>query len=176
MAPELRADAQRNRAAILTAARTAFAEHGPRATTEQVAKQAGVAVGTVFRHFPTKDALLVAIMKESLQGLITMAAESALFGFITAVVDEAARTRTVVDALNGPDLDVGDALRGLTDEVERLLEQAKDSGDVRADVRADEVMALLTAAAQAAQRSGWPDDLRDRTLAIIFRGLAPAVS
>ncbi|MER7249235.1 hypothetical protein [Kribbella sp. NPDC000426] len=114
-------------------------------------------------------------MKESLQRLITLAGQATLFGFITAVVDESARTRTVVDALAGPELDVGDALRGLTDEVGRLLDQAQEAGDVRSDVRVDEVMALLTAAAQAAQRSGWPEDLRERTLAIIFRGLAPAV-
>jgi AcrR family transcriptional regulator len=167
-----RADAQRNRAAILAAASEAFAEHGPKATTEQVAIRAGVAVGTVFRHFPTKDALLVAIMKESLRGLIALAAESTLFDFITAVVDEAVRTRTVVTALAGPELDVGDALRGLSDEVGRLLQQAKDAGEVRPAVRVDEVMALLTAAAQAAQQSGWPEDLRRRTLAVVFRGLA----
>jgi AcrR family transcriptional regulator len=168
-----RADAERNRAAILAAAAEAFAEHGPRATTEQVAIRAGVAVGTVFRHFPTKDALLVAIMKASLEGLSRRAAESTLFDFITAVVDEAVRTRTVVTALAGPDLDVGDALRGLTDEIERLLKKAKDAGEVRPGVRVDEVMALLTAAAQAAQQGAWPEDLRRRTLAVIFRGLAP---
>ncbi|TCC34582.1 TetR/AcrR family transcriptional regulator [Kribbella capetownensis] len=167
-----RADARRNRMAILAAATEAFAEHGPKATTEQVAIRAGVAVGTVFRHFPTKDALLVAIMKESLQRLTELAAESTLFEFLTAVVDEAVRTRTVVAALAGPELDIGDALRGLTDEIARLLEQAKDAGDVRAAVRADEVMALLTATTQAAQHSTWSTDLQERTLAIIFRGLA----
>ena len=174
MALELRADARRNRAAILSAATEAYAEHGPKATTEQVAVRAGVAVGTVFRHFPTKDALLVAIMKESLQSLIDLAADSTLFGFISMVVEEAARTRTVVAALAGPELDVGEALGGLTDEIARLLEQAKDAGAVRPDVRADEVQALLTAAAQAAQQGGWPADLRQRTLAVIFRGLALA--
>ncbi|WP_406052389.1 TetR family transcriptional regulator [Kribbella sp. NBC_00889] len=167
-----RADAQRNRTAILAAATEAFAEHGPRATTEQVAIRAGVAVGTVFRHFPTKDALLVAIMKESLRRLTELAAESTLFEFLTAVVDEAIRTRTVVAALAGPELDIGDALRGLTDEIERLLEQAKEAGEVRPTVRVDEVMALLTATTQAAQHSTWSTDLQERTLAIIFRGLA----
>ncbi|MFI6830208.1 TetR family transcriptional regulator [Kribbella sp. NPDC050241] len=167
-----RADAQRNRTAILAAATEAFAEHGPRATTEQVAIRAGVAVGTVFRHFPTKDALLVAIMKESLRRVTKLAAESTLFEFLTAVVDEAIRTRTVVAALAGPELDIGDALRGLTDEIERLLEQAKEAGEVRPTVRVDEVMALLTATTQAAQHSTWSTDLQERTLAIIFRGLA----
>ncbi|WP_410792573.1 TetR/AcrR family transcriptional regulator [Kribbella sp. C-35] len=168
-----RADARRNRAAILTAATEAFAEHGPKATTEQVAVRAGVAVGTVFRHFPTKDALVVAIMKESLQHLVALAAGSTLFDFMSAVVDEAVRTRTVVVALTH-DLDVGDALSGLTGELQRLLDQAKDAGVVRPDVQVDEVLALLTAAAQAAQSAGWPEDLRRRTLAVVFRGLALA--
>jgi AcrR family transcriptional regulator len=167
-----RADSERNRAAILTAASAAFAELGPKATTEQVAIRAGVAVGTVFRHFPTKEALLVAIMKESLQGLTALAADTTLFDFIAAVVDEAVRTRTVVTALAGPEIDVGDALRGLTDEIARLLQHAKDAGQVRSDVRVDEVKALLTAAAQAAQQSDWSEDLRHRVLAVIFRGLA----
>ncbi len=169
----MRTDAQRNRTAILAAAAEVFAEHGSKATTEEVAIRAGVAVGTVFRHFPTKDALLVAIMKESLQRLTERAAEATLFDFVSAVVDEAVRTRTVVAALAGPELDVGDALRGLTDEIGRLLKQAKAAGEVRSAVRVDEVMALMTAAAQAAQQGGWPVDLRRRTLAIIFRGLAP---
>ncbi|TCO44625.1 TetR family transcriptional regulator [Kribbella antiqua] len=173
MSPELRADAQRNRAAILAAASETFAEHGPKATTEQVAIRAGVAVGTVFRHFPTKQALLVAIMKESLHRLIAKAAESTLFDFMTEIVDEAVRTQTVVAAFTGPQLDIRDALMGLTEEMRRLLEQAKDAGEVRSAVQVDEVMALLTAAAQAAQQGGWSVDLRRRTLAIIFKGLAP---
>lgn len=163
-----RADAQRNRAAILAAATEAFAEYGPKATTEQVAVRAGVAVGTVFRHFATKDELLVAIMKESLQRLVALAAESTLFDFMTAVANEAMRTRTVVAAL-AQDLDVGDALKGLTNEVRRLLAEAQAAGDVRRDVQVDEVLALMTA---AAQQEAWSEDLRQRTLAIVFRGLA----
>src|SRR3954464_2692671 len=95
----LRADAVRNRAAILTAASEVFAKHGPNATTEQEAQQAGVAVGTVFRHFPTKDDLLIAIMKESLARLAALTNESTLATFFDAVVDEAVRTRMVVIAL-----------------------------------------------------------------------------
>ena len=65
----LRADARRNRAAILAAAEAVFAEQGTSAPTEEVAARAGVAIGTVFRHFPTKDALLAAMMKELLARL-----------------------------------------------------------------------------------------------------------
>lgn len=166
-----RADAERNRAAILAAATEVFAEQGPTATTEQVAVKAGVAVGTVFRHFPTKDALLTAIMKESLQRLAAVAEDSTLFDFITATVDEAASTRTVVEALSR--VDIADALRGLTEATARLLARAQDDGQVRDEVRIDEVMALLTATAQAAQQASWTGDLQRRTLAIVFAGLGP---
>ncbi|MET7281961.1 helix-turn-helix domain-containing protein [Kribbella sp. NPDC005582] len=167
----LRADAVRNRAAILTAASEVFATHGPNATTEQVAQQAGVAVGTVFRHFPTKDDLLVAIMKESLARLAALTNESTLATFFDAVVDEAVRTRMVVIALGDSGLDIGDALQGLTDNVTQLLDQAKAAGEARPTVQVDEVMALLTAAAYAAQQASWTADLRQRTLAVILRGL-----
>ncbi|GAB3950874.1 TetR/AcrR family transcriptional regulator [Kribbella albertanoniae] len=167
----LRADAARNRAAILAAASEAFAQHGPKATTEQVAQQAGVAVGTVFRHFPTKDDLLIAIMKESLERLATLANDSTLAEFFGAVADEAVRTRMVVTALGDSRLDIGDALRGLTDSVRQLLERAKAAGEARPTVQVDEVMALLTAATYAAQQSSWTSDLRHRTLAVILRGL-----
>jgi AcrR family transcriptional regulator len=169
---ELRADAQRNRVAILAAATEAFAEHGPKATTEQVAAKAGVAVGTVFRHFPTKDDLLAAIMKQSLQRLVELAAEVDLFEFITAVVDEAASTRMVVEALSQQGIDIADALRGLQNATAVLLDRAQHNGTVRVDVRIDEVMALLTATAQGAQQSAWSPDLRLRTLRIVFAGLA----
>jgi AcrR family transcriptional regulator len=168
---ELRADAQRNRVAILAAAAAVFAEHGPRATTEQVAREAGVAVGTVFRHFPTKDALLIAIMKQSLERLSELADGATLAEFFGAVVDEAAGTRTVVEALAPRGLDVGEALGGLKDTTARLLAAAKKSGEVRRDVRIDEVMALLTALAQAAQQASWTADVRRRTLKIVLAGM-----
>ncbi|WP_406674290.1 helix-turn-helix domain-containing protein [Nonomuraea sp. N2-4H] len=60
----MRADARRNRARILAAAEEVFAERGASASTEEVAARAGVAIGTVFRHFPTKRDLLAAIMKD----------------------------------------------------------------------------------------------------------------
>lgn len=174
--PALRADARRNRGAILAAAATAFAEHGPAATTQQVADLAGVAVGTVFRHFPTKEALLAAIMKESLQRLAGQAGQTDLFGFISTVVDEAASTRTVVDVLAGQGIDVAvaGALRQLQDEIADLLDRAYEDGEVRPEIQLDEVLALLTAAAQGALHAGWDPDLRRRTLAVIFTGLRPA--
>ncbi|WP_018687134.1 TetR/AcrR family transcriptional regulator [Actinokineospora enzanensis] len=178
-----RADAQRNRARILAAAEEVFTELGPTASTEEVARRAGVAIGTVFRHFPTKRDLLVAIVKDLMARLAdevaALAAEgdpaTAFFDFFTRVVDQAAAKKSVVDLLaeSGIALDVADPLDSLGQAIGALLAGAQAAGAVRADVRLDEVMALLTALSQAALRAGWDADLRRRTLAVIHAGFRP---
>src|ERR1051326_5968427 len=107
--PTLRADAQRNRVRILDAAESVFAELGASASTEEVATRAGVAIGTVFRHFPTKRDLLAAIMTDLRRRLTaqarSLALESdpatALFEFATSLVEQATTKRTVVEVLTG---------------------------------------------------------------------------
>lgn len=179
----VRADARRNRERILAAADQVFAESGPGASTEQIAAVAGTAVGTVFRHFPTKRALLQAIMKDLLRQLIgdaeAFAADedpaTALFAFFTRTVDQAARKKTVIDLLarDGTDVQITEAVRSLHDAVQSLLDAAQAAGGVRPTVQADEVIALLGAMCQATTRDSWSSELQHRTLAIIFEGLAP---
>lgn len=166
-----RADAVRNRAKILEVAARVFAERGAGASTEQVAAEAGVAIGTIFRHFPTKADLLAAIMKDTLADLAERLAapDATLFSVFTALVAEAAAKRSVIDLL--PGLEVGDALARFHDQVADLLAKAKVRGEVRAEIRPDEVMALLVALCQGALRGGWPPALQERTLAIVFAGL-----
>ncbi|MET0424253.1 MAG: helix-turn-helix domain-containing protein [Actinoplanes sp.] len=169
-----RADAVRNRAKILEVAARVFAERGAAASTEQVAAEAGVAIGTVFRHFPTKPDLLAAIMKESLAGLAARVAapDATLAGAFAALVAESAARRAVVDLL--PDLDVAESLARFQAEVAGLLTRAQERGEVRAGIGPDEVMALLVALCQGALRGGWSPDLQARTLAIVFMGLGAA--
>ncbi|HEY0537204.1 MAG TPA: helix-turn-helix domain-containing protein [Actinoallomurus sp.] len=180
--PPLRADARRNRARILAAAAEVFDEHGTSASTEEVARRAGVAVGTVFRHFPTKADLLAAIMKELQSRLAeqaeTLAAEgdpTALFTFLTEVVEHAAGARTVVHLLaaGGTDMGVDRQVAGLGEALDALLARAREAGTVRAEVRLDEVVALLTAACHGALAAGWAPDLRHRTVARLLDGLRP---
>lgn len=183
MAPEkpLRADARRNRARVLEAAESVFDEQGPSASTEEIARAAGVGIGTVFRHFPTKEDLLAAIMKARLEQVFAdadrLAAEgdpaAAFFDFFGQLVAEAARKKTVVDLLvrSGVDFQADKPIGGLRDVVGRLLHSAQSAGVVRTDVELPEVMALLTGTCQAALSGGWDQRLRDRTLAIIFAGL-----
>jgi AcrR family transcriptional regulator len=179
----LRADARRNRAAILAAAEAVFAEQGTSAPTEEVAARAGVAIGTVFRHVPTKDALLAAMMKELLARLAEEAAElisdgdpaTALFTFFARVVEQAAARKTVADLLadQGIDLRAAGPVATLRRELETLLAGAIQAGAVRNDVGAPEVLALLAATSDAALRSGWDSGLQQRVLAVVFAGLRP---
>ncbi|GAA3736033.1 TetR/AcrR family transcriptional regulator [Micromonospora maritima] len=171
--PPRRADAQRNRARILDAAEAVFAEFGTRASTEEVARRAGVAIGTVFRHFPTKDDLLAAIMKRLLAKLVEEATERDLFAFFRHVVAQAAAKKAAVDLLAGSGVDVRipDAVEHLRDAVGRLLAQAQDDGVITASVRLPEVMALLASLCQGALHGGWDDHLQARTLAVVFAGL-----
>jgi AcrR family transcriptional regulator len=179
----LRADARRNRERILAVAEAVFAEHGPTASTEEVAARAGVAVGTIFRHFPTKQSLLSALMKHLLLRLTEEARaladkgdpETALFTFFGSVVEQAAQKKTIVDLLaqGGVNLQVADSVEALRQGIGTLLDQAKQVGAVRQGVRTDEVVALLACTCHGALHAGWDDDLRRRTLAIIFDGLRP---
>jgi AcrR family transcriptional regulator len=180
----LRADARRNQRLILDAAEAVFFQKGPTASTEEVAAAAGVAIGTVFRHFPTKTDLLSAIMKrllERLTGEITELvtegdAATGLFTFFTRMVAQAAAKKTVIELLAaaGVDVQVGDQLLALQQAVDALLARARQAGAVDDSVRLPEVMALLTSACQGALAGGWSPDLQQRTLAIIFTGLRPA--
>ncbi len=181
--PALRADARRNRARILAAAEEVFAERGASASTEEVARRAGVAIGTVFRHFPAKDDLLRAIMKDLLERLtaeVTALADegdpgTALFTFFTRMVGQAAAKKTVTELLAraGVEVSVAGPVQALQQQAGCLLTRAQQAGAVRDDVGIAEVMALLISTCQGALQAGWDDDLQRRALAVIFSGLRP---
>lgn len=181
----LRADARRNRERVLRAADSVFAAHGTSASTEEVARAAGVGIGTVFRHFPTKEALLQAVLVARLEGLGERAhalagagdPAEAFFAFLAYVVEESATKMAFADAAAAAGIDVGalaaaagaELLRGL----EVLLHRAQRAGAVRGDVGVREVHALIAGVSRAAGLIGWDPGLRDRTLAIAFDGLRP---
>jgi AcrR family transcriptional regulator len=182
----MRADARRNRTRILKAAEEVFSDQGASASTEEVASRAGVAIGTVFRHFPTKTDLLRAVMKELLERLTDEVnalntdgdPATALFTFFTDMVEQAAAKKAVVDLLAGAGIDVQitQPVHALQQAIQALLTHAQQAGAVRDDVRLDEVMALLTSSCQGALHAGWDRNLQQRTLAIVFNGLRPATS
>ncbi|MFA1544143.1 TetR/AcrR family transcriptional regulator [Actinomadura monticuli] len=177
----LRADALRNRAKVLAAAEEVFAVQGTSASTEEVARKAGVGIGTVFRHFPTKESLLEAVLVALLERLAGEAEElrsaadpgEAFFGFFSRVVSRAATKQAVTEALAEAGVDAraatGRAGPGLRAALGALLERAQEAGAVRADVGAAEVMALLAGMSYAAGRAGAREDV----LRIAFDGLRP---
>jgi AcrR family transcriptional regulator len=178
----LRADARRNHDAILAAAESVFSEQGTSASTEQVAARAGVAIGTVFRHFPTKDALLRAMMKDlraRLAGdaftLLEQDPATALFAFFAHIVRQAAARKTVSDLLaaSGTEVSASGPIAALQDELQALLAAAQSAGTVRTDVNVTELTALLSAVSDGALRSGWDGELQKRILAVVFAGLRP---
>ncbi|GMU03763.1 TetR/AcrR family transcriptional regulator [Corallococcus caeni] len=179
----VRADARRNRARILDAAEAVFAEQGASASTEAVAAHAGVAIGTVFRHFPTKPELLQAVVMHLLDRLITEVdamvgnqdAVTALFEFCARVMAVSARNRAVFARLaeTGVQVRVGDALARLRPGIDLLLERAQKAGTVRDDLRPAELIALLAAVCQAALTDAWSESFRRRALSLLFDGLRP---
>ena len=158
-----------------------FAERGLQASTEEVAQRAGVAIGTVFRHFPTKAELLRALLKQLLEQLTDEAGRlveqgdpnSALLEFFTHLVERTTANRSVVGLLASERIEVplAGGLVSLTEVVQHLLQRGQCAGAIRAEIRVDEVMALMASACQGALSGGWSPELRRRTLAIMFNGL-----
>ena len=182
----LRADARRNRARVLEAAEEVFAAEGASASTEEIARRAGVGVGTVFRHFPKKDALLEAMIlgrvrrfAEYADALVAEGGpETALFAFFRRAAEESAAKKSFSEMLAGGAAGADAADRGLPqglgEKIEALLVRARDAGAVRGDVRVPEVVSLFVATLRIAEHAKGDDRLRERTLEILLDGLRPA--
>lgn len=183
----MRADARDNRERILTAAEEVFGA-SPAASTEDVAKLAGVGIATVFRHFPTKVELLEAVYTLRLERLRDRAAElaaaadpgEAFFGFFGQVVAEAGSKIAIAETLNAAGSVVGEDARragsGLRQAFGELLDRAQQSGAVRVDAALPEVYALLIGASRGATATGLEPEVRDRMLALVYDGLRPGRS
>lgn len=181
----LRADAQRNRARVLHVAEEVFAAEGAAASTEVIAKRAGVGIATVFRHFPTKEDLVEAVFVEHLRRLATAAtalAESgepgtAFFEFFRQVVGGSATKNALVGALEAVGLDARDtasSTRGeLRQAVATLLADAQQVGAVRVDVDTAQVFALMVGASRAVEHAARFDVASERTIAVVLDGLRP---
>jgi AcrR family transcriptional regulator len=177
-----RADAQRNRARILEAALPAFAAD-PKVSLNAIAKLAGVGPGTLYRHFPTREALLLAVYQEEIDSLGAaverlLKQKSPLEAFVSWARKLAELVRVkhgLGEALESPAVKaVIDATYApVTDAIQRLLDAAEATGDIRGGVDAGDVLLLLTALWRVAPG---PDGLvqADRILAMIVDSLAPS--
>lgn len=181
----LRADARRNRARLLEVAETVFAARGPGVSTEEIAREAGVGVGTLFRHFPTKEALLQAVYLGRLERLAEQAealADSedpgaAFFGYFSTVVDQAEVKNSFVDALVEAGVDVHTASSETGDRLRTamavLLGRAQQAGAVRADLQVPELVALLVGTSRAVEHVGGDHEVQHRLLTVVLDGLRP---
>lgn len=171
---------------MLEAADEIFAAKGVSASTEEIARHAKVGVGTVFRHFPTKETLLEAVLVERFGRLAQEARDLAgagepgvvLFDFLARIVDQSATKNAFAGALTAAGVDVGNTVadvgRELWSALEILLTRAQRAGAVRGDVRTGELIALIVGASRAAEYADRDPEVRARTVAVIFDGLRTA--
>jgi AcrR family transcriptional regulator len=184
----LRADAKQNRERTLKVAEAVFAEKGTSASTEAIAREAKVGIGTVFRHFPTKEALIEAIVVGRLRRLTEEAYSlcgaadpgAAFFGFFTRAVDQAATTHALANALANAEAVVKKAKSQVEQDIKQaidmLLTRAQKAGAVRGDIRAREILSLMIGASRAMEHAGWDPSVQTRILAVVFDGLRSGVS
>ena len=178
----LRADAERNRRRVLEVAQAVFAAEGLAVPIDEIARRAGLGVGTLYRHFPTKEALFAAIVVTRMEDVIARARAlrdrdapgEAFFGFLAQMTEGWGAKKDLMDALASAAVDVKDVVRvkrELHSELGKLLERAQEEGEVRRDVSISEIFALITGAFASLERHGGAAKGRQRILAIVFDGL-----
>ncbi|MYS87479.1 TetR/AcrR family transcriptional regulator [Embleya scabrispora] len=178
-----RADAQRNYERILAAADDAFREQGTGASLEGIARRAGVAIGTLYGHFPNRRALSAALLRERHAALFEFAAEppngatapDALARWMGAVAVHAAAYRglaaLLMEGLDDEASELHEACERMAAITETLLASAREAGGVRDDVTAADVHALMNAAAW--MREQVPQEQAEHLLLLLVNGLRP---
>ncbi|WP_329171343.1 TetR/AcrR family transcriptional regulator [Streptomyces sp. NBC_01477] len=181
----LRADAQRNREALLSAARQAFLGGDADAHVEYIARSAGVAVGTLYRHFETREALIEEVYRKEVDDLCATpgvlldqhAPEEALRRFLLLLVDHAAVGKgmsSVLESIMATDSHVfDDARTRMAGALSLLLEAGSAAGTVRDDVTGSTLLRALGGICGMRATQGWLVEARQIT-ALLFDGLRHA--
>lgn len=178
-AKPMRADARRNYDKLLAAARAEFAAKGTGASLEEIARRAEVGVGTLYRHFPSRQALLEAVYVEEVQALCRSAADysdispwEALTGWFGRFIDYVATKRALADEMLTTMTKDAPVFRTCHDAIfgagEPLLERAKQAGAVRSDVEFADTIALVSGVTMV--RNSTPEQMK-RVLAVALDGL-----
>jgi AcrR family transcriptional regulator len=179
-----RADGQRNFDAILAAARQAFAEHGSEASLEDIARHAGVAIGTLYRHFPTRASLVEAATRDGLADLVSHAQRvateyaplEALTDWMYQAVMHFSTFRGLVGILAQSMYDEGTpshaACLAMHSSGADLLRAAQAANQVRADLSPDELFDLLSGATWVRENSPMGKADPDRIMTLIIEGIA----
>lgn len=179
-----RTDAQRNRERILEVSKEAFTRFGADASLDDIAKQAGVGAGTLYRHFPTRDALIEAVYRNEVEKLAvaerkfteTMAPIDALRTWMLLFVDHIAAKQIIAPALNsvvgGPSKLYEGSYGLVHGAIDTLVKRAIKSGDIRRDLDPFDLLRALIGVSHIASGPGWQQSAR-RLVDILITGSRP---
>jgi AcrR family transcriptional regulator len=179
----MRADARRNYERLLATARTAFAEHGADASLDDIARRAGVGPGTLYRHFPTRDALLEAVIHDWIEALRAEGQEllaspspaEALVAWFRTVIGTVGTYRGLAAALmssmRNQESELHASCEAMQSGMVALLVRAQQAGTIRADARAPDVLLLINAITLASEQTPTDPDQTDRLLSLVMDGL-----
>jgi AcrR family transcriptional regulator len=182
----MRADAQRNYQRLLDAAFSVFTEHAADdASLEEIARRAGVGIGTLYRHFPTRQALLEAVYRDQVEALRATAAElrdsaapgEALEAWLRALMafssTKANLTTALLDTIGKDSELLSSCSMAICGAADTLLDPAKEAGVVRADANARDLIRLVHAVNIVTQHAPSDPGQADRLLGLILDGLRP---
>lgn len=179
-----RTDAQRNRERILEVAKQAFTRYGANASLDDVAKEAGVGAGTLYRHFPTRDALIEAVYRTEVEKLAaaerkfaeTMAPIEALRAWMLLFIDYIAAKHIIAPALN---TFVGGASKlyersraQIQGAIDALVKRAIKSGDIRKDIEPFDLLRALIGVSSVSSSPDWQQSAK-RLVDILITGSRP---
>ena len=177
-----RADAQRNRDGLLEAAKAAFGEVGAEASLDEIARRAGVGIGTLYRHFPTREAVVEAVYRREVQQLADAAPRlidslppvEALRAWMRVFIDYIATKKVIAPALKslvggGSALYVDSAAR-INEAIALLVERARASGDIRPDANSADLLRALVGFAYVNSAPDWEASAR-RLIDLLIDGL-----
>jgi AcrR family transcriptional regulator len=166
-----RTDAVRNRERVLEAAKTVFSAGGPEASLEAVARQAGVGIGTLYRHFPTREALFEAVYRREVEQLADLAEQlktqaapaEALRRWLRSNVEFVATKRGMSAALalaaHGSSELSAYSFDRLTKAVGTLLDRAIAAGEIRADISPEDLLRALVGMCYLHDQQGWQESV-----------------
>jgi AcrR family transcriptional regulator len=178
----LRADARRNRDALLVAAAAQFAERGVEAPLEEIARQAGVGIGTLYRHFPTRDALIADVYRREVdllcggvdELLATLPADEALAEWMRRFVGYVATKRGLAVALKSMVDDNSELFAQsrvhINESMARLVHAAVEAGLVRTDADPEDVLRGMSGFCLFSEQAGWQEQAQ-RLVTLLVDGL-----
>lgn len=178
----MRADALRNRDRLTTAAAELFAERGVDVPLEEIARRAGVSIGTLYNHFPNRGALLDAVLPERLADIDRLATGAmshpdpwqGFAGFLDGLFTIQARDRSLNDAIaRNPvgSVDVTAECGRAGGMLDAVVRRARDAGALRADFGGDDLATLLWAMSKVISMSDGDDAVWRRHLGFVLDGL-----